>query len=205
MAVVVNMKNKNANQEAQRGVPNGSLANATRSASTNIIPNPDKKVNISGEKYLKAVKNGDMQMALPMTNSDGIRFALPLDSKSKKGYNDYGWTRDNVLNEKELSDIRRDIYEAEQQGIPAKAGRIFKIHNPTDYGYKQYLSKRSSNSEIRDNNRLGTDRGAGSGATRKVAGEVQGKKRRLTFNKSLKNFVQYAQKTLFRIVNTDIM
>ena len=139
-----------------------------------------------------------------MTDSDDIRFALPLDSKSEKGYNDYGWARDNVLNEKDLSDIRRDIYEAERRGIQQTTKGIFRRYNSFDFS-NNGDAERGVRPGKDYNNQLGTDRGAGSGATRKVAGEVQGKKRRLTFNKSLKNFVQYAQKTLFRIVNTDIM
>ena len=43
-------KNENANQEAQRGVPERSLANATRSASNNSIPDSPEKVNTSDEK-----------------------------------------------------------------------------------------------------------------------------------------------------------
>ena len=71
MAVVVNMKNKkyyvhrvllpdgsafkftkneNANQEMYQGVPQGSLANTTRSASIDSIPDSSEKVNTSDEK-----------------------------------------------------------------------------------------------------------------------------------------------------------
>ena len=43
-------KNKNTDQEAQRGVPKGSLANATRSVSKNSIHNSSQKVNNKNKK-----------------------------------------------------------------------------------------------------------------------------------------------------------
>ena len=46
-------KNKNTDQEAQRGVPKGSLANATRSVSKNSIPKSSQKVNTQSKKVAK--------------------------------------------------------------------------------------------------------------------------------------------------------
>ena len=60
------VKNENANQEAQRGVPKGSLANATRFASVDIISQPTQKSNTSGKKSLE--------------NSSGKQYALDIDS-----------------------------------------------------------------------------------------------------------------------------
>ncbi len=64
-------------------------------------------------------------------------------------------------NETILAELRSEIYEAEQQGIPAKTGKLFKVHYRANYGYQQYLLQRSGNQKARHNNQLGANRGAG--------------------------------------------
>lgn len=66
-------ENKNADQEPQRGVPERSLANATRSASNESIPQSTPKVNSkfslpSDADYLDAVSRGDMVTAQSMVD-----------------------------------------------------------------------------------------------------------------------------------------
>lgn len=128
------------------------------SASTNIIPNPTEKVNTSDENYLKAVKNGDMKTALTMTDSDGIRFALPLDSKSKKELGNKKFHNLRYI-EKIADNVGGRTFDENRSGGSTKdTSAIYNVSDLFDF-VKRY------DEEFKP---------------------IQGKKRRLTFNKSLK-------------------
>ena len=100
------VKNENANQEAQRGVPNGSLANATRSASVNSISQPTQKSNTSTKK--SSEKSSGKQYALDIDSDDG----------NISGAEVMGW-----LNNKTESDGKLDLEATVARGLPYKRGK----------------------------------------------------------------------------------
>lgn len=72
--------------------------------------------------------------------------------------------------EKKLDKYRRNVYDLERRGIQPQVGELFELYRNTDFGdYVKF--KTISGENARDNEQLGTDRGAGSGATFETEGE----------------------------------
>ena len=78
---------KDAERETQRGVPNGSLANATSSTSKHSIPSEDKNVNTPDENSKKSYSSPDTDVLLPSVDSPSVSESITVleNAESESG------------------------------------------------------------------------------------------------------------------------